>query len=262
MMASFNSITKCQTLVEEKANLLSQDSETEDFSSGYDSPEYFSDEDTERKRSNRFLQTNSSDKSDFSSDKSTLVDNSSSKDEGIYKFNDINSMKVTNVHTLIDNIRYILSMPDLCDVVFIVGPQRVPVYGLKAILSTRSRLFFVMFLKHSKEAMKQKKKMKKTKHTKPEQSNTLTFTIDNYDADIFRTFLLFVHCGTVEIEPPTVTGLLCLATEFDIPDLRSSCWEFIDRCLSVQSFSSVMMKETLLYGHHKAAQKLRIKVKF
>ncbi|XP_071167543.1 serine-enriched protein-like [Mytilus edulis] len=169
-------------------------------------------------------------------------------------------MKVTNVHTLIDNIRYILSMPDLCDVMFIVGPQRVPVYGLKAILSTRSRLFFVMFLKYSKEALKQRKKTKITTHIQPDQSNKLTMTIDNYDADIFRTFLLFVHCGTVEIEPSTVTGLLCLATEFDIPDLRNSCWEFIDRCLSVQSFSTVLMKETIFYGDHKAAQKLRIKI--
>ncbi|XP_052087905.1 serine-enriched protein-like [Mytilus californianus] len=169
-------------------------------------------------------------------------------------------MKITSVQTLIDNIQYILSMPDLCDVMFIVGPQRVPVYGLKSILSTRSRLFFVMFLKHSKETMRQKKKTKKTKHNQPDKCNRLTIIIDNYDADIFRTFLLFVHCGSIVMEPSTVTGLLCLATEFDIPDLRNACWEFIERCLSVQAFSSLLTKATVFYGDHKAAQKLRLKI--
>ncbi|CAC5417260.1 unnamed protein product [Mytilus coruscus] len=237
-MALFTGISKCQILAEEKANLLSLDSEIEDFSSGYDSPEYSSDQDTKRNCSNRLQIDPSSDDSDFSSGESTTFDYSSSEDDEMCNDNDIDSiesMKVTSVQTLIDSIQYILSMPDLCDVM----------------------LFFVMFLKHSKEAMKQKKK---TKHNQPDQSNRLTIIIDNYDADIFRTFLLFVHCGSIVMEPSTVTGLLCLATEFDIPDLRNACWEFIERCLSLQAFSSLLMKETVFYGDHKAAQKLRLKI--
>jgi hypothetical protein len=55
------------------------------------------------------------------------------------------SMKVISTKTLIDNIRYILSMSDLCDITFLVGPQRIPVYGLKSILGTRSRAFLSMW---------------------------------------------------------------------------------------------------------------------
>ncbi|VDI66320.1 Hypothetical predicted protein, partial [Mytilus galloprovincialis] len=194
----------------------------------------------------------------------TPLEYSSSEDDDIGDDDDIDSvesMKVTSTQTLVENIRYILSMPELCDVLFIVGPQRVPLYGLKAILSTRSRSFFVMFLKHAKEAMKQtKKKTKKTKQAQPDKNNRLTIIIDNYDADIFHTFLLFVHCGSIVMEPSSVTGLLCLATEFDIPDLRNACWDFIERCLSVQANTSLLMQDTFHYGDHKAAQKLRLKI--
>ncbi|KAL3891854.1 hypothetical protein ACJMK2_004099, partial [Sinanodonta woodiana] len=36
------------------------------------------------------------------------------------------------------DMRYIISNPELCDVIFLVGPERTPVYGLRAILSARS----------------------------------------------------------------------------------------------------------------------------
>lgn len=80
--------------------------------------------------------------SDFSSEDSTQFSDSSSDDDDSDDLDEIEStesMKVTSTQTLIDNLRYILSMPDLCDLVFIVGPHRIPVYGIKAILSTRSR---------------------------------------------------------------------------------------------------------------------------
>lgn len=85
----------------------------------------------------------SSSDSDFSSEESTRFSDSSSDDDDdsddLDEIESTESMKVTSTQTLIDNIRYILSMSDLCDLVFIVGPHRIPVYGIKAILSTRSR---------------------------------------------------------------------------------------------------------------------------
>lgn len=66
-----------------------------------------------------------------------------------------------------------------------------------------------MFLKHSKEISldkKDKKKMKKRNNTYSEHGNRMTIIVDNYDADVFRSFLLFVHCGSVVIDVTTVTG--------------------------------------------------------
>lgn len=48
-------------------------------------------------------------------------------------------MNFTSTRALCNQLKYILSVPDLCDVVFHVGPEKVPIYGLKAIMGTRSR---------------------------------------------------------------------------------------------------------------------------
>jgi len=44
-----------------------------------------------------------------------------------------------STHVLCDNLKLILSMPELCDVTFLVGVNEVPVHGVRAILGTRSR---------------------------------------------------------------------------------------------------------------------------
>lgn len=43
------------------------------------------------------------------------------------------------------DLSYVASVPDLCDVKFLVGPDRLPVYGVRAVLSTRSRLVLKSF---------------------------------------------------------------------------------------------------------------------
>ena len=41
---------------------------------------------------------------------------------------------------LVDNMRYILAMPELCDVTVHVGPQPLHVHGLKAVIGSRSQI--------------------------------------------------------------------------------------------------------------------------
>lgn len=48
-------------------------------------------------------------------------------------------MVVKDTRGLCEDLKYVISVPDLCDVTFLVGPDRLPVYGVKAILATRSR---------------------------------------------------------------------------------------------------------------------------
>jgi hypothetical protein len=48
-------------------------------------------------------------------------------------------MKYQNTSALCSHLRYIISMPELCDVTFLVGSRCIPVYGVKAIMGTRSR---------------------------------------------------------------------------------------------------------------------------
>lgn len=56
-----------------------------------------------------------------------------------YELYEGGTMKFTSMDSLSESLKYILSLPELCDVKFQVGPMKVPVYGVKAILTTRSR---------------------------------------------------------------------------------------------------------------------------
>ncbi|CAG2200039.1 unnamed protein product [Mytilus edulis] len=197
-----------------------------DFSSGYDSPVHISDKDSNRNCQRRLQIEQSSDDSDFSSDESTPLEYSSSEDDDIGDDDDtdsVESMKGDSEHSK--------------QVVFCYVSETC---------------------KRSHETDEEENEEDKAGST--DQNNRLTIIIDNYDADIFHTFLLFVHCGSIVMEPSSVTGLLCLATEFDIPDLRNACWDFIERCLSAHANTSLLMQDTFHYGDHKAAQKLRLKI--
>lgn len=48
-------------------------------------------------------------------------------------------MAYKNTSALCDDLQFMGGMPDMCDVKFLVGHDRVPVYGVKAILTTRCR---------------------------------------------------------------------------------------------------------------------------
>jgi hypothetical protein len=268
-MALFTSTPKSKA--GEKMSLLALNCSDDDNSSGYDSPVYINDEKCNDRQCKILVESadimNDCD-SDFSSDDDEGSKNgdSSSSDDDDYldAIDDVelanDSMKVISTKTLIDNIRYVLSMSDLCDITFLVGPQRIPVHGLKSILGTRSRAFLSMFLKQSKEEMNGRKKLrKKNKSTSTESSNKTTIIIDSYDVDVFRSFIIFLHCGSVTMDASTVTGLLCCATEFDIPDLNSACYEFIDKCASSVN-AAIVIKETFRYGDHSVAEILRKRV--
>ena len=124
-----------------KRNLLENILLILDNSSGYDSPVYIS-KNAKKKNCRRKLPVTELSHDDDSSDDAISYDDFSPGDydsDDDIKTHSIQSMRVTSTDTLVENIKYIISIPELCDVVFIVGPHRVPVYGLKAILSTRSR---------------------------------------------------------------------------------------------------------------------------
>ena len=69
-------------------------------------------------------------------------------------------MVLKDKYALCEDLKYILSVPDLCDVTFLVGPDQYPIHGLRAILASRSRIFYQMLLVKEKE-MKMKEAQKK-----------------------------------------------------------------------------------------------------
>lgn len=52
-----------------------------------------------------------------------------------------------NKSGLAEDMKFLASMPELCDVTFLVGDTREPVCAVKAVLAARSRLVFLFFWK-------------------------------------------------------------------------------------------------------------------
>ena len=51
-----------------------------------------------------------------------------------------------NKSGLADDMKFLASMPELCDVTFLVGDTREPVCAVKAVLAARSRYSFGIFV--------------------------------------------------------------------------------------------------------------------
>lgn len=51
-----------------------------------------------------------------------------------------------NKSGLADDMKFLASMPELCDVTFLVGDTREPVCAVKAVLAARSRLYFYFII--------------------------------------------------------------------------------------------------------------------
>ncbi|XP_060568849.1 uncharacterized protein LOC132727399 [Ruditapes philippinarum] len=49
------------------------------------------------------------------------------------------SARVKSTHSLCESLKLIMEIPELCDVIFLLGPKEIPVYGVRAILGTRSK---------------------------------------------------------------------------------------------------------------------------
>ncbi|XP_067669936.1 serine-enriched protein-like [Haliotis asinina] len=147
-------------------------------------------------------------------------------------------------------------MPDLCDVTFLVGEDRVPVHGVKAILATRSRSLYQLILHYQKQSELAKTAKKIFKKQKPSPySNTLVIHVPDYEAETFRRFITFVHSGKVKVDINHVVGLLCASEQFQLPDLRIACKDFIDRCQG-HGQKKKLAATARLYLHKIPAQKL------
>ncbi|KAJ8301404.1 hypothetical protein KUTeg_020391 [Tegillarca granosa] len=112
-------------------------------------------------------------------------------------------MNFQNTTALCNHLKYIISMPDLCDVRFLVGEENIPIYGVKAIMATRSRTFYHLIIKHQKKQETNLDKKGKKKKSSPKH---LTIDVKKYDSDVFRKIIQFVHCGSVDITMENVAG--------------------------------------------------------
>ncbi|CAG2254835.1 unnamed protein product [Mytilus edulis] len=122
-------------------------------------------------------------------------------------------MVLKDKQALCEDLKYILSVPDLCDITFLVGPEQYPIHGLRAILASRSRLFYMMILAKEKEIKIQASQKKIGFFEEIERNSMLTIVLEEFEPNIFET------------------GLLNAAEKFELECLKNACWEFAVSCI-------------------------------
>ncbi|XP_067656093.1 serine-enriched protein-like [Haliotis asinina] len=162
---------------------------------------------------------------------------------------------------LIHTLQYILCVKEMCNVTFLAGKMKEPVYGLQAVMGSRSRYFYRLFLSKRKEHTRKSGKSKdgffsffKTKSTKTNSEatkvcstgdNHITIPVPDYDHEVFRKVVTFVHLGHVAITTDTIIGLICASTEYQLEDLRQACWEFVARCTTSETLPDILKSGAL-----------------
>ncbi|XP_071101813.1 serine-enriched protein-like [Haliotis cracherodii] len=168
-------------------------------------------------------------------------------------------MMYSNMADLSESLQYITSMPELCDVTFLVGNRHLPIHGVKAILATRSRVFYQMILHHQRkvtESVKPKSRLRmRAKSSTVNMHSKLQIPIPDYDHVVFSSLLNFLHSGRVRVQLGTVIGLFCAAIEFGLKDLQKACWDFLKRCVG-EDQKRALMTSTQHYLKKKGAQKI------
>ncbi|XP_046553731.1 uncharacterized protein LOC124263198 [Haliotis rubra] len=150
------------------------DADAEGTSSGYDSSDYSSDEDA----STASIPGLNTQTAPIPLNGRSHTSQSSSRDD---------VMTLRSTGDLQDSLSLILNMPEMCDVTFLVGKEKAPVHGVKAIMATRSRYLYQLLLQHQKQSSLEQDKTKKSKTIKHSPfSRKLTITIPDYQTRDFE----------------------------------------------------------------------------
>uniref|UniRef100_A0A8D8YU40 Serine-enriched protein n=1 Tax=Cacopsylla melanoneura TaxID=428564 RepID=A0A8D8YU40_9HEMI len=174
---------------------------------------------------------------------------------------------------LAEDMKFLASMPELCDVTFLVGDTREPVCAVKAVLAARSRVFHKMlysapspqrkkdpppkenklrlFLKRSSEPLLNLQNDAKQRASggysqqlapiqEPQSNQHHTLIIEEFEPDVFRQLIEYIHTGCVTLQPRTLLGVMNAADYYGLDELRKACSGFVQCCINVDTVCALL----------------------
>ncbi|XP_011500045.1 PREDICTED: serine-enriched protein isoform X3 [Ceratosolen solmsi marchali] len=184
---------------------------------------------------------------------------------------DLDNSTFENKSGLAEDMKFLARMPELCDVTFLVGETREPVCAVKAILASRSKVFHKMlyqapspqrkkdpppkenklkyFLKRSSEPLlnMQNAAQQRSSFTQqlapiqePQSYQHHTLIVDEFEPDVFRQLIEYIHTGCVTLQPRTLLGVMNAADYYGLDELRRACAGFIQCCITVDTVCALL----------------------
>ncbi|XP_030746116.1 serine-enriched protein [Sitophilus oryzae] len=176
-----------------------------------------------------------------------------------------------NKSGLAEDMKFLASMPELCDVTFLVGETREPVCAVKAVLAARSRVFHKMlyqapspqrkkdppprenklrlFLKRSSEPLLNLQSASQHQRgftqqlapiQEPQSQQHQTVIIEEFEPDVFRQLIEYIHTGCVTLQPRTLLGVMNAADYYGLDELRRACAGFVQCCINVDTVCALL----------------------
>ncbi|XP_076265272.1 speckle type BTB/POZ protein isoform X5 [Rhynchophorus ferrugineus] len=175
-----------------------------------------------------------------------------------------------NKSGLAEDMKFLASMPELCDVTFLVGETREPVCAVKAVLAARSRVFHKMlyqapspqrkkeppprenklrlFLKRSSEPLLNLQNASQQRGftqqlapiQEPQSQQHQTVIIEEFEPDVFRQLIEYIHTGCVTLQPRTLLGVMNAADYYGLDELRRACAGFVQCCINVDTVCALL----------------------
>ncbi|XP_022244939.1 serine-enriched protein-like [Limulus polyphemus] len=162
---------------------------------------------------------------------------------------------------LAEDMKFLASMPELCDVTFLVGETREPVCAVKAVLAARSRVFHKMLYGQQQQTLREnpQRKRESSKETKlklflkrssepilniqfpqtPVNAHQ-TLIVEEFEPDVFRQLIEYIHTGCVTLQARTLLGLMNAADYYGLDELRRACMGFVQCCINVDTVCALL----------------------
>lgn len=167
-----------------------------------------------------------------------------------------------NKERLAQDLGALSSMPELCDVTFLVGEDRQPVCGVRAILAARSKVFRKMLYtdttaapvagsasKRGAKKRQQQQQQQQQHHAyhssdgyieKHDFRGQPTVVVRDLEPEVFKQLIHYTHTGGVLLQARTLLGLMNAADHYALDELKQACIRFMERCIAVDSVCSLL----------------------